>query len=315
MVQSRVTDVHLRGLAVVDDQVVWASGQHNTIIKTTNGGNTWQTFKISDDHDLDLRDIEAFNEDTALVISAGRPCKIYKTIDGGNSWSEKYYDDRESVFFDGMDFWDEQNGIAYGDPIDQHFTIIITSNGGETWRSLDSASLPKSLPDEAGFAASGTGIVAMAQDRVWLATGGATSARVFFSNDKGVSWNVSNVPLKSGEGTGIFSISFVDENNGIALGGNYIDSTDKSANCAITNDGGKTWILITEKNPNGYRSCVAVSNNGNLAITVGRTGSEFSTNHGRTWKHLGSEGYFSCGFGQKTAWAVGRSGKMAKLNL
>lgn len=94
-----------------------------------------------------------------------------------------------------------------------------------------------------------------------------------------------------------------------------MDSTNNIRNCAITKDGGKTWQLIEVNQPNGYRSCVAKHPNHNLWLAVGRTGSDISTDNGKTWSSIGVEGYYSCGFATKTAWAVGRGGKMARIEL
>jgi len=99
------------------------------------------------------------------------------------------------------------------------------------------------------------------------------------------------------------------------FGGSYKDSANTTANCAVTNDGGETWTLVDANNPNGYRSCIAQAKGNGLLITVGRTGSEYSLDKGGSWKHLGSEGYYACDIANNVGWAVGRSGKMAKINL
>ena len=39
---SSGTNSSLRGLSVVNDNVVWVSGSNGTVGRTTNGGKTWQ---------------------------------------------------------------------------------------------------------------------------------------------------------------------------------------------------------------------------------------------------------------------------------
>ncbi len=312
--QTPVTTANLRGLYVVNVEVIWASGSGGTFLRTIDGGKTWTTNTIEGTDSLDFRDIHAFDENNALVLSAGFPAYIYKTSDGGKTWKQVYFNEREGVFFDGFDFADQKNGMAFSDPIEGKLFIIQTTDGGNTWQPIDTTHLPDVLEGEAGYAASGTGII-FRGEKVWIATGGGERARIFHSIDSGVHWNVFDTPIVSAEGKGIFSMAMSDAQNGVVVGGAYMDSTNNLRNCAITNDGGKTWQLIEANQPNGYRSCVASHPSEQLLIAVGRTGSDVSTDLGKTWQTIGKEGYYSCDIAAKTAWAVGRGGKIAQMNL
>ncbi len=130
-----------------------------------------------------------------------------------------------------------------------------------------------------------------------------------------IDWQVFDTPIISAEGKGIFSMTMFDPRNGVIVGGSYMDSTNNIRNCAITENGGKTWQLVTENQPNGYRSCVAHHPIQNVLIAVGRTGSDVSLNRGKSWQSIGDEGYYACDIATKIAWAVGRGGKMAKMIL
>ena len=306
-------DANLRGLSIVNDKVVWASGSMGTWMKTLDGGNTWITGSISGASKLDFRDIHAIGINTAWVLSAGDTGRIYKTYDGGISWTMQYENYTKGIFFDGFSFWDDDNGIAYSDPVDETFFLIFTEDGGETWTKINNGNMPKAMKNEAGFAASGTGICTYGDSLVWIASGGGEKARVFKSMDRGRSWTAEETPMASGDGKGIFSMVFSSPLNGVIVGGSYLDSTNSQGNCATTNDGGKTWQLVTRSQPNGYRSCIAISKDGNSLATVGRTGSEYSTNGGEFWKPLGRQGFFSCAFSKSYIWAVGRNGIAGKL--
>jgi len=185
----------------------------------------------------------------------------------------------------------------------------------EKWKAIDLSHMPNTIKDEAGFAASGTGICIYGDSAVWIATGGGERSRVMRSIDGGTNWTVHESPLMSATGTGIFSMVFTSELNGVIVGGSYLDSTNAGSNCAVTSNGGVTWKLITEQQPRGYRSCVAVNSDGELLLAVGRTGSEISKDLGKTWIPIGEEGYFVCAIGKKYAWAVGRNGKIGRLDL
>jgi photosystem II stability/assembly factor-like uncharacterized protein len=298
---------------VVNDSVAWASGSGGIFFKTIDG-ETWHSDTIPGATQFDFRDIHAFSADVAYVLSAGEIAKIYKTTNGGASWTEQYDDRREGVFFDGFDFWNESEGIAYSDPIEGKLLIIKTEDGGQSWKEIEQDVLPETLAGEAGFAASGTGIVALGS-YIWIATGNGQAARVFRSIDKGNSWAVFDTPVKTGDGCGIFSMTFLNENNGVIVGGCYLDSTSTMQNCAVTQDGGQTWEPIDRNQPNGYRSCVTKSRDNQLLISVGRTGCDFSKNGGEKWKAITKEGYFSCALGDHVGWAVGRNGKIAKIKF
>ena len=152
--------------------------------------------------------------DTVFTLSIGSPAYLYKN-------SELVYHETDSaVFYDSMNFWNSKEGIALGDQIDACLSILITRDGGNTWRKTPCASLPKPIKGEAAFAASDTNI-SIVGNNAWIASGGVAS-RVLFSDDKGLSWEVFDTPIVQGTPTtGIYSIDFYDEHNGYAIGGDY----------------------------------------------------------------------------------------------
>lgn len=85
-IQNSGTNASFRGLSVVSETIAWASGSNGTFARTIDGGKTWQTDSIPGSSYLDFRDIQAFDEHTAIVLSAGRPAKIFKTIDMVCNW-------------------------------------------------------------------------------------------------------------------------------------------------------------------------------------------------------------------------------------
>ncbi|MBT6745427.1 MAG: glycosyl hydrolase [Flavobacteriales bacterium] len=299
-----------RGLYLVNDTVAWAAGSDGVYMKTTNSEN-WLADTIPSCSHLDFRDIHAFDGERAIVMSSGEGCLIYRTEDGGENWSKVYENLEKEIFFDGMDFWDDKSGIAFSDPVDGNLYIIRTTDGGKSWKPLKS--MPSTLKNEAGFAASGTGIVCKGDSTIWIATGGGDTARVFKSINRGESWKIYNTPMRGGEGNGIYSMTFFDERNGIIVGGNYLDSLNTKGSCAVTSDGGETWQLISVNGPRGYRSCVAVNNN--FAIAVGRTGIDITSDKGYYWMPLSNEGYYSCVLNTRIGWLTGRKGKLAKVTI
>src|SRR5512140_3694329 len=60
----------LRGLDVRGD-VIWASGSGGTWLRSTDGGKTWTHGVVAGAEALDFRGIQAFDAQTAVMISAG----------------------------------------------------------------------------------------------------------------------------------------------------------------------------------------------------------------------------------------------------
>ncbi|MDF1672907.1 MAG: hypothetical protein P1U41_05355 [Vicingaceae bacterium] len=299
----------MRGLFMVDDDVAWASGTKG-IIRYSGNGKDWVAYKDTLFKDLDFRDIHAFSEKEAIIMSSGNGCKIYKTKDQCESWQIVYENTAEGIFFDGMDFWDDKNGIAFSDPINNQLFIITTQDGGDTWQKLSNSSIPSTLNGEAGFAASGTGITCVGDSTVFIGTGGGAISRIFKSTNRGKTWSVTNTNMRAGEASGIYSMLFVNNHRGIAIGGNYLDSTNINGNCIVTINGGQTWVA-SQKPPLGYKSCVADNGDG-ILISTGRTGVDVSSDNGYTWKHVSDDAYYSCVIKGKKGWLSGKN-KMAQI--
>jgi photosystem II stability/assembly factor-like uncharacterized protein len=313
--QESPTDAHFRGLWVVNESIVWASGTKGSIIKTLDGGKTWEKIIVTGFEEKDFRDIVAFDEKRAFIINAGSPAYILKTEDGGKTWQTVYQNDSPKAFLDDIGFWDEKTGLVFGDPDDSgKFVLLKTSNGGNSWDNIGNL-LPTPQESEAGFAASGT-IMRFKDTHVWIGTGGGKNSRILFSNDKGKTWSFFQTPILSGKNSqGIFSMAFKDKKGGIAVGGDYTKATETSKTAIYTKNGGKTWKL-SKTMPSGYRSSVSYVRN-DIYICVGTSGSDISKDGGKTWQNISSEGFNTIRFAQngKIGWAVGNKGKIFKFNI
>ena len=253
-----------------------------------------------------------------LSIGQGEASRIYQTTDGGAHWTLRFKNADPKAFFDALAFWDARHGIAMSDPVNGKFVIITTQDGGATWQPVAPEALPPALPNEGGFAASGTCLVTQGTSNVWFGTGGAAQARIFRSTDRGRTWTVAATPLKAGVASaGVFGIAFKDAKHGVIVGGDYQQPTQAAQNLAYTNDGGKSWRLAETAKPNGFRSAVAYVRNGNgeALIVAGTSGSDFARNE-KQWVTLDGENYNALSFALgslKAGWAVGPRGRIAKF--
>lgn len=283
------TKTSLRGLSVVSDQMIWASGSNGSIGKTLDGGQTWEWIKPKGYEKLDFRDIQAFDNLQAITVNAGSPAYVLKTIDGGVSWTEHYKNIDSAIFLDGLGFWDKKNGIIFGDPIQGKMQLLKTTDAGETWKNI-SSNLKQTLAEgEAGFAASGTTIKTLPGGKVWISSGGTTS-NIYYSSDYGDHWSVFKCPIWQGESTtGPFSIDFYDAKNGIVVGGNYVKDKANDNNVLLTHDGGKTWIKPVTP-VLGFRSGVTYLTK-QILVATGTSGTDVSTDGGQHWKHVSDQSF------------------------
>ena len=220
--QASGVTARLRGVSAVSDRGAWASGSGSTVLRTADGGVTWQRLTVTADT-LDFRDIDAIDERTAFVLSIGNgsASRIYKTVDGGATWTLQFRNDDPKAFLDAMSFWDANHGIVIGDSVNLQFYILMTSDGGRTWTRVPTSNLPPALANEGAFAASGTNISVYGKNYAWIGLGAAARARVLRTTDDGRTWRVAETPIRSGQSSGIFSIAFRDRKHGIIAGGDY----------------------------------------------------------------------------------------------
>lgn len=307
------TDASFRGLDVVSQNVIWASGTGGTVIRSIDGGKKWDVIKVKGAGKLDFRDIEAFDANTAYILSIGNgdSSRIYKTTDGGKNWKLQFTNKQKDAFFDSIAFWDSKNGMAQSDPVNGKYVLYRTIDG-ENWKPVSTTKMPSTKKGEAAFAASGTCIITIGKRRIWLITGGM-DARVFRSKNRGKSWKAFDTPIVNGTaGSGIFSIAMRDKKRGVITGGNYEKPNEANNNLAFTKNGGKTWNLA--KGLKGYRSGVAYINK-KTVIAVGSNGSDISMDGGKRWNGLDKANYNAVqSLGTNSTWAVGPKGMVAKYN-
>ncbi len=319
-VQTQVsnTTARLRGLCVVDEKTAWATGASGTVLLTTDAGDHWNLRPVPGGATLDFRDVEAFDDQTACILSIGPGdrSRIYQTADGGARWECVFTMSDPRGFLDAIAFWDKDRGIALGDPIEGHFTILTTDDGGKTWQAPEKLSMPASLEGEGAFAASGTCLVVGARGHAWFGTGGGGVARLFHSLDWGKTWSVVNAPIKADNtSSGIFSVAFRDEAHGVAIGGDYLHPDAPGPRIAITADGGKTWAPPGPGGPRAYRSCAAWLPGTGAIVAVGPSGCDVAENLALDWTSLSDRGFHAIAFapGARVGWAVGEAGAIARV--
>lgn len=303
----------IRGLSVVNDNVAWVSGSKGYVAITADGGKTWAWQQVKGFESSDFRDIEAFSDKEAIIMSSGTPALILKTIDGGASWTVKYHNTDTAYFLDAMDFFGSGNGEGWvlGDPINNKFLLLLTPDGGKTWSRYNN--VPTALNGEAAFAASGTCFRTIKHD-IFIVTGGA-SANLLTSNGKEKKWRSMALPLLKGKSSqGGFSIT-KDKSSLIAVGGDYQQDTRTDSVACYSTDWGLTWKLA-DIPPAGFQSCVEYISV-NTYLSTGTPGSNITTDGGRTWKKIDDTSYNVCRRAKhgKLVLLAGNGGKIGVLKM
>ncbi len=303
----------LRGVSAVSAAVAWASGANGTWLRTIDGGSTWRAATVPGAANLDFRSLRAFSERSAYLLSSGpgEMSRIYKTTDAGANWRLLHINPDPKGFWDALGMWDENHGIVIGDPVNGRF-VVYTTNDGASWQQQKG---PPAQNQEGAFAASNTCLFTWGAREAWFGTGGAGGARVFHTDDGGKTWTVAKTPVRNDStNAGIFSVGFSDPRHGVAVGGDYSKPTENRGNIALTDDGGKTWTASSTMPPSGYRSAIAYVDDRKMWIATGTSGSDVSTDGGRTWRQFDSASYHAMSFAGAAGWAVGPAGAMARAS-
>lgn len=332
---SSVFSQHYRGMAVLSDNKVWLSGSKGVVVRTTDGGYHWDTLSPKGYEKYDFRDIHVFNEKEIIVLASGKGGLLLKTKNGGKTWKEVYKDTNSNVFFDGMDF-DGKMGKVVGDPIKNskynarenrngtsEFIVLTSYNKGDLWEVEEFISCNYCYPDnnlylplenEALFAASGSSVI-FKDMRLRIVTGGGAETRyldgIYYSKPP----VVSAIPIKNGPASGAYSFAILGSIS-VAVGGNYTRPNSSDSTAAWSADGGKTWLL-SQKQPGGYRSCVAIHPTKNIVVCTGSNGSDFSTDKGQNWQKINDEspGFNVCMFSENYVWFGGNKGTWKRISL
>ena len=319
----------------VNPRVVWACGRAGTFTVTTDGGQTWRAGVVPGAELLQFRDVQAFSASVAYLLSigtSGAPTdfRIYKTEDGGATWTIQFENQNPNAFYDGFAFWTPHRGIAHSDSVNGVFPDLRTTDG-MTWQDI-SNNMPPALPGEFSFASSGTCVTTQGGRNAWIATGGATIARILATRDGGNTWNAYNTPLFSSPSGGAFTVDFRDPFDGIVGGGDLDPGNPNNARTATSSDGGQTWTLTNPPPVTGAifglsyvgKTGGGAGNNGRAVVITANDPPTFSTgaaawtpDEGNTWFTLpGVSGFWAVAFASpKAGWLVGTDGRILKISF
>jgi len=321
-IEESHTTASLRGIHNVGGGVAWASGTNGTVLRTEDGGYLWQTCSIPPGAEkLDFRGVQAFDENTAIVMSSGPgdQSRLYKTTDGCQTWKLIFTNPDKDGFWDELQFVPAtgsdkgRTGYIIGDPVAGKFAKFWTLDYGESWSTYSKDPTAKVATAESGeslFAASNSSMILVRGGEVFV-TGGTTSRSrtlgLHVLHDPYSRWRFvgGNIPIKHGPSAGAFSVAahlgpdrVADQDAAkyplkvthsgdvfVTVGGDYKEPENSDDTCAFSIDGTLHWHNA-QTPPHGYRSAVAYDADQKLWITVGPNGTDISTDDGKNWHTL-----------------------------
>ncbi len=303
--QCPVSENSFRGLSASSDSTVWLSSNQGQVwFYSLKEG--WSNRSPNFHEDIQWRDIEAFNDSTAVILSAGSPALVLRTEDYGQSWQMVYRNTHPDIFFDAMDFNQKGIGYAFADALDDYLGVIVSNDFGKSWQELSPYSNTKVRSQQGGFAASGTCLLALGDSAWALVLGGETAS--YIRLDKEENYHHELPMDKGAPSKGAFSLDYKNQDTLIVVGGDYLADSLSNQSICLSADGGQSWTApyFPKELSSRYWSCVKWQ--GNRLILCSRFGTAISMDNGQTWQYHNNSFYSNDGL-----WFSGPNGRLGRL--
>lgn len=227
------TSTQLHSVARIDDQSAVAAGRGGLVLKTQDGGASWQPQNVSTTEHL--YGIAMANTTHGIAVGANGEALI--SSDAGQQWSPVLSE--TSNHLRAVTFANTDRAVAVGD----NGTVTKTENRGADWVTVD-----------LGETANLRDVYFVDADVGYLVGFAGTAYKTI---DGGASWTqLTNLPVAED----LYSVYFTDSNNGYLAG--------SLGTLLKTEDGGDTWQDLS---PGDYAtlnfSSIAVRTDGAIKIT------------------------------------------------
>jgi len=308
-IQQSHTTASLRGIHALGNGVAWASGSQGTVLHTTDDGTTWQTCTTPPDAEqLDFRAIQAFDAQTAIVMSSGKGdlSRLYKTTDACKSWTLLFTNPDAEGLWVALVFTKPSDGFLLGNPVkaddgQMRFAYFQTGDGGTIWHALHHGpkayQATQAIPGATVSGASNSSLLIFGT-KPTVITGGT---RAYMVEELGavicdcipqpppdsIYHRLVSLPLAEGPAAGASSDSGYNDRT-IVVGGDPARPNESWGTAAYPKSSEPFAAFVrAETPPHGFRSSVAHAAL-HTWITVGPNGTDISIDDGKNWHPLKS---------------------------
>jgi len=301
-----IAENSFRGLSALNDSSLWVSSNQGQVwfFSLSNG---WDDRSPEGYDTIQWRDIEAFNDSSAIILSAGSPGLILNTTDAGRSWREVYRNDDPKIFFDAMDF-SGMVGYAFADAMEHRAIILQTTDGGQSWKEYKKGKADYApIANQGGFAASGSCLKTISAHSFALVMGGDQALLKYHD---GQNTSFIEIPFMDAgaPSKGPFSIDMIGRDTLIIAGGDYLADSLSHHSLVLSYDAGKTWIKPNFPAEFFQRYWSAVQWHKNTLILCSRFGTAVSQDNGQTWEVF-PDGFYATDHG----WFSGPQGRIGRF--
>lgn len=288
---------NLRDVFFVNDEVGYAVSYYGAVIKSIDGGETWELTSL--ENELPLHGLAFIDENVGVAVGGDAGCsptpcdipgsKIFRTTDGGVTWTTTSPDQLELYT---VTFSDASHGISAG-----LGNMFRTENGGETWEEIE-LEIFYNIQD-----------IEFSNDIVFAS---CLFGKMIASTDNGMTWS----ELDTGVSTHLYTLDFAASDIGFGAGqGDFIR----------TFDGGQSWEVL-DNAPSEIYSITAFDSDNLIASGRGAwAGNEFqgsiyfSSDGGNSWTNNDTLAISSIAYthfvSNNLGFAVGQGSKILKLSV
>lgn len=259
-----------------------SSGDSAVILKTTDGGNSWNVVHSNNRPGVFYDAMDAFGSFMVIVGDPYRPTPssprqfdFMASSDSGDTWSKSFTNNWAGL-------WEPDSGEA-----------LFAASGANLLLSYRGTFDPLH-PDFEKLSYS-------------LVTGGLQSAHY-------ISGVRTKLPYPFCPTCGPYAQARSANNHLVVVGGNYLKPGERQ-HVALYLEALTHELQWSNTPPGGYRSGVAYCSRGNLWVCTGTNGSDISRDDGRTWKPLSIGGFNACTFSQNYLWLCGNKGQVKRIAL